>query len=309
MSLHIELAPQHKSGLYLRNPVIMASGTFGYGVEYARIAEIHRLGAIVCNSISLHARDGVAQSGLQEAAAGLLSSFERPDPGVHKVLKKYSSLWASWQTPVIANLAGTSCEEFAELAARLEGSPGIAALEINLACPNSAADGVSFGSDPGAVEQLIGDVREQTTLPLIAKLAPFDGDLRSIAMAAVSSGADALSLVHSFPGLSIDPDTRRPLLSGGLCGPAIKPLALRQVYNIACELRSNLSLVPLIGIGGISNTNDALEFLMAGASAIQVGTINFVNPRTGIEILEGLEAFMQREGVVEISELIGAALP
>lgn len=309
MSLRTELAPRHKSGLYLRNPVIMASGTFGYGVEYARNAEIHRLGALVCNSVFLHARAGSEQPFLQETASGLLSSFERADPGVRKTLKTYASIWAGWQTPVIVSIAGTTLDEFIELAARLERARGIAALELNLASPDQASKGASFGSDPDVVEQLIEDVRRETTLPLIAKLAPFAGNLLPIALAAASAGADALALVHSFPGLSIDLRTRRPALSGGLSGPAIKPLALRVVYDLARELRSSSVSIPLIGIGGIAHLDDALEFLLAGAAAIQIGSINFVNPRAGIEIVEGLESFLQREGIAEISELVGAALP
>lgn len=309
MKLEVELAPRNKNGLRLRNPVIMAAGTFGHGVEYARSVELHLLGALVCNGIT--ARPHMHMDSLQflETPAGLLSSFDRPSPGASKVLKNYAHIWASWETPVIANLACTSMEEFVALATRLNSTEGIAALELNLACPNSDIDGSIFGSDAGVVERLITQVRRVTDLPLIAKLAPYDGDIRTIALAAASAGADALSLTHVFPALQIDLQQRLPALSGGLSGPAIKPLALRLVYNVARALRRTYPQVTVIGIGGISNAHDALEFLMAGASAIQVGTINFVNPQAGIEIVAGIEAFLQNEGINDIVELIGAALP
>lgn len=309
MKLEVELAPQHKSGLPLRNPVIMASGTFGYGVEYARIAEISRLGAIICSGVTLRAHAGAAQPRMLETSSGLLSTFDRPAPGVQRVLKAYAGTWASWPTPVIVNLAGVSIGDFAELAERLDGAPGVAGLELNLACPNLSTDGALFGADPLVVARLIAAVRQVCTLPLIVKLASFDGDLRPIALAAASAGADALSLVSPLPGLSIDIRTRHLALAGGLSGPAIKPLALRSVYEVACELRRASFQLPIIGIGGIANTSDALEFLMAGASAVQVGTINFVNPRAGVEIVEGIEEFLRGEGIADVAEIIGTAHP
>lgn len=307
MKLEVELAPQHKSGLLLRNPVIMASGTFGYGVEYARIAEIARLGAIICNSVTLRPHAGPAQPRLLETASGLLSAFDRPSPGLQKVLKTYAGTWASWSTPVIVNLSASSIGDFAELAARLDGAPGIAALELNLASPNLSADGAPFGSDPLVVTRLIAAVRQHCMLPLIVKLASYGGDLRPIALAAAAAGADALSLVSPLPGLSIDIHARRAALAGGLSGPAIKPLALRCVYEVVRELRQASFSLPVIGIGGIASARDALEFLMAGASAIQVGTITFANPRAGVEIVEGIEQFLQSEGIADIVEIIGAA--
>lgn len=307
MKLAVELAPRHKSGLQLRNPVMLASGPSGYGVEYTRIAEIHRLGALVCSGVTLRPHAGPAQSMLLETSSGLLSAFDRSSPGVQKVLRSHAKIWASWPTPVIVNLAGTSIDDFADLAARLDGVPGVAALELNLASSNLATDGAPFGTDPALVGRLIAAVRQETALPLIAKLVPYDGDLRPIALAAAEAEIDALSLVHALPGLSIDLQARQPALSGGLSGPAIKPLALRLVYNVVRDLRPAYPHVPIIGIGGISNAHDALEFLMAGASAVQVGSINFANPRAGIEIVEGIEAFLQSEGIEEIGEIIGAA--
>jgi dihydroorotate dehydrogenase (NAD+) catalytic subunit len=201
------------------------------------------------------------------------------------------------------NLAGTSSDDFADLAARLDGVPGVAALELHL------AGSEHFRVSERTVTRLVEVVRQETTLPLIAKLAPFDGDLRPIALAAAAAGVDAISLISGLPALSIDLHSRRVALVGGLSGPAIKPLALRFVYEVAREVRPAYPHVPIIGIGGISSASDALEFLMAGATAIQVGTIVFTNPRAGIEILEGIETFLQSEGIGELTEIIGAALP
>ena len=308
MKLEIELAPQHKSGLPLRNPVMLAAGPAGYGVEYSKSAEIQRLGAIVCAGVTRRPHAGADQPLLLETSSGLLSAFDRPSPGVQKILRSYAESWSSWQTPVIVNLAATSLDDFADLTARLDSVPGVAALELNLACPNLAADGTPFGSDPAVVTRLITAVKRESALPIIAKLAPYAGDLLPIALAAASAGADALALVHALPGLRIDLTTRRPALLGGLSGPAIKPLALRLFYDVARQLRPAYPRVPLIGIGGIANARDALEYILAGATAIGIGTINFVNPRAGVEILEGIEAFLQAEGIADIGELIGAAL-
>ena len=211
MKVEIELAPQHKSGLSLRNPVMLAAGPAGYGVEYSKSAEIQRLGAIVCAGITSRPHAGAAQPLLLETTAGLLSAFDRPSPGVQKVLRSYAETWESWQTPVIVNLASTSLNDFAYLAGRLDSVPGVAALELNLACPNlDSDDGAPFGSDPALVTRLIAAVRRSSTLPIIAKLVPYAGDLRPVALAAAAAGVDALALIHTLPGLSIDLTTRRP---------------------------------------------------------------------------------------------------
>jgi len=311
MNLQTELAPQHKSGLLLRNPVMTAAGTFGYGVEYAKIAEIHRLGAIVCKGTTLYARAGNEQPRTLETASGMLNSIGLQSPGVHAVLKKYARTWAGWQTPVLVNIAGETVEEFAALAEIIEGVEGVAGIEVNVSCPNISAGGVVFGADPQAVADITAAVRRATTLPVIVKLSPNSGDARPTALAAAASGADAISLINTISGMSIDTRRRRPTLAnitGGLSGPAVKPIALRMVYEVAGELRSAYPNVPVIGIGGIGNASDALEFLMAGASAIQVGTMNFVNPRAGVEIIEGIEAFLLQEGLSSVAEIIGVAL-
>ncbi len=311
MKLQVELAPQHKSGLLLKNPVMVAAGTFGYGIEYGKLAEVPRLGAVISKGTTLHARKGNTQPRTLEVAAGLLNAVGLQNPGVHKVVAKYTPLWATWQTPVIVNIAGEAIEEFVAVAEQLEGVPGVAGIELNISCPNVRAGGAVFAADPQAVRDVTIAVRYATTLPLIVKLSPNTGDVRPTALAAAEAGADAVSLINTITGLSIDVATRKAMLgnnTGGLSGPAVKPIALRMVYEVAKELRITHPHVPIIGLGGISNTNDALEFLMVGASAIQIGTINFVNPRAGVEIVEGIEAFLRKEGVEDVGEIVGCAL-
>lgn len=311
MNLQTELAPRHKSGLLLKNPVMTAAGTFGYGIEYAKIAEIQRLGAIVCKGTTLHSRSGNAQPRTLETASGMLNAIGLQNPGVHRVIEKYAPIWQTWQTPVIVNIAGETVREYVQIAEYLEDVPGVAGIEVNVSCPNVQEGGVVFGDNAEAVANVTAAIRRVTTLPLIVKLSPNVSDVCQIALAAASSGADAISLINTITGLSIDIHTRRSALAnhtGGLSGPAVKPIALRMVYEVARELRSTHPHVPIIGLGGIANANDALEFLMAGASAIQIGTINFVNPRAGVEIVEGIEAFMRDEGIIDIQELVGAAL-
>jgi dihydroorotate dehydrogenase (NAD+) catalytic subunit len=311
MILQTQLAPCHKKGLILRNPVIVASGTFGYGMDNVNIVEVHRLGAITCKGTTLHPRSGNEQPRIMETASGMLNAIGLQNPGMHTVIEKYAPVWATWQTPVIVNIAGETSEEFVELATLLEGVEGVAGIEVNVSCPNVLAGGAVFGADAHTVADVTAAVRRATTLPLIIKLSPNSGDVRPTALAAAASGADAVSLINTITALNININTRRLALgngTGGLSGPAIKPIALRMVYEVARELRSSYPQVPVIGIGGISSANDALEFLMAGASAIQIGTINFTNPRAGVEIIEGIEEFMHLERIESIMELVGAAL-
>src|SRR6266516_1653101 len=311
MNVQTELAPRHKTGLLLRNPVMTAAGTFGYGLEYAKIAEIHRLGAITCKGTTLYPRNGNEQPRIVESASGILNAIGLQNHGIQAVIKKFAPTWATWQTPVVVNIAGETIEEFVELSKLLEGVEGVAGIEVNVSCPNVRAGGAVFGADAQAVAEVTAAVRRATTLPLIVKLSPNSGDARPTALAAASSGADAISLINTITAISIDISSRRPVLAngtGGLSGPAIKPISLRMVYELARELRTSYSHVPIIGIGGITDANDALEFLMAGASAIQLGTINFVNPRAGVEVIEGIEEFLRKEGVEDIKEIVGAAL-
>src|SRR6266480_3255483 len=311
INLRTQLAPCHKRGLLVRNPVVVASGTFGYGVDNANIAEVHRLGAITCKGTTLHPRRGNEQPRIMETASGMLNAIGLQNPGIHTVIEKYAPIWATWQTPVIVNISGETIEEFVELATLLEGVEGVSGIEVNVSCPNVLAGGVVFGADAHTVAMVTASVRHVTTLPLIVKLSPNSGDVRPTALAAATSGADAVSLINTITGIGIDISMRRPTLAnitGGLSGPAIKPIALRMVYEVACELRLSYPRVPVIGIGGILNANDALEFLMVGASAIQIGTVNFTNPRAGVEIVEGIGEFMRQGKVESITELVGAAV-
>jgi dihydroorotate dehydrogenase (NAD+) catalytic subunit len=290
---------------------VIASGTFGYGMDDAKITEVHNLGAITCKGTTLRPRRGNEQPRTMATASGMLNAIGLQNPGIHTVIEQYAPIWATWQTPVIVNIAGETIEEFVELATLLEGVDGVAAIEVNVSCPNILAGGAVFGADAEKVAEVTSVVRRATTLPLIVKLSPNSGDVRPTALAAASSGADAVSLINTITGMGIDISERRPTLAnltGGLSGPAIKPMALRMVYEVARELLLTYPRVPVIGIGGISNANDALEFLMAGASAIQIGTVNFTNPRAGIEIVDGIEKFMQQESVESITELAGIAL-
>src|SRR6266566_9148215 len=311
MNVQTELAPRHKTGLLLRNPVMTAAGTFGYGLEYAKIAEIHRLGAIICKGTTLYPRSGNEQPRTLETASGMLNAIGLQNPGVHTVIKKYASTWATWQTPVIVNIAGETIEEFVQITELLEGVEGVAGIEVNVSCPNVHAGGAVIGADAETVAEVTAAIRHLTTLPLIVKLSPNSGAVRPTALAAASSGADAVSLINTITALNININTRRPALgngTGGLSGPAVKPIALRMVYDVASELRQSFPQVHVIGIGGICTAHDALEFLMAGASAIQIGTVNLINARAGIEILEGIEAFLHQEKINDIAEIIGAAL-
>lgn len=304
----IELAPRQKNGLLLKNPVLTASGTFGFGVEYAKLGEVPRLGGVISKGITLHHRSSHTPTRMIETAAGLLYTLDTPNPGLSVVRKKYAPVWSNWQTPVIVNITGNELDELADLAQQLEEIEGIAGIELSTF---SADARTSWEAEPSILSELVEAVRYATTLPLIVKLSPGKHDLLVSARTAIEAGADAISLIQTLPALGIDIAARRLHFSperSGLSGPALKPLALRYVYELARELHNTHPAIPIIGVGGIANTNDALEFLLAGASAIQVGSITFANPRAAVEIIEGIEAFMQREGVADIHDLIGAAL-
>lgn len=305
-NLSIDLIPGGKRSLSLRNPVMTASGTFGNGLEYARIFDIQRLGAIVSKAITRKPRRGNVQPRIAETAAGMINSIGLQNIGIEAILKDVAPVWATWEVPVIANIAGETISDYAEIAARLDGVPGVAALEMNISCPN-VESGLEFGIDPRAAAEVTAAVRRQSGLPLIVKLTPNVNDIAGIAQAVVDAGADALTLINTYPAMKIDIRTRRPALgwgSGGMSGPALKPIAIRLVYQVAKAVR-----VPIIGCGGVTTGEDAVEFLMAGASAVQVGTATFRNPRAALDVLEGLEAFVAEEGIKDVSELIGAALP
>ncbi len=305
MNLAVQLAPNHPRGLLLRNPVMTASGTFGYGTEYGELVDIQRLGAIVCKGTTLQPREGNPQPRLVETPSGLLNSIGLQNVGVEALIREKAPMWASWKVPVMVNIAGESVEEYARVASRLDGVAGVSAVEVNVGCPNVKAGGMEFGKDPKSAATVTGAVRAATSLPVVVKLTPNVTDIAEIAVAVSEAGADALCLVNTLRGMAIDIATRRPSLGnihGGLSGPAIKPVALSMVYQVAGKVR-----IPVVGCGGISSAEDALEFIMAGASAVEVGTFQFVNPRALLDVLEGIERFMEREGVNDLSEIVGAA--
>jgi dihydroorotate dehydrogenase (NAD+) catalytic subunit len=305
MNLAVQLAPSHPHGLLLKNPVMTASGTFGYGTEYSQLFDIQKLGAIVCKGTTLEPREGNPQPRLKETPAGILNSIGLQNIGVEALIKEKAPIWASWRVPVIVNIAGERVEDYAELASRLEGIAGVSGLEVNISCPNMEAGGMEFGTDPRVAAAVIEAVKSATSLPIIVKLTPKVTDMAEIASAVANAGAHAVCLINTLTGMAIDITQRKPFLgntTGGLSGPAIKPVALYMVYQVAGKVE-----IPIIGCGGISSAEDALEFIMAGASAIEVGTAQLANPRALFDVLEGIERFMQKEGVKELSELIGAA--
>jgi len=305
VNLAVQLAPNNKRGLLLKNPVMTASGTFGYGEEYADFVDIQRLGAIVCKGTTLEPREGNPQPRLAETPAGLLNSIGLQNIGVEALIKEKAPMWATWQVPVVVNIAGESIDDYARLAARLDGVAGVSGLEVNISCPNVKSGGMEFGTDPRAAASVTAAVKKAGSLPVIVKLTPNVTSIVEIAEAVADAGADALCLINTLRGMAIDVSARKPSLGnvcGGLSGPAIKPVALHMVYQVAGRVK-----LPIVGCGGIMSAQDALEFIMAGASAVEVGTAQFVNPRALLDVLEGIEEFMRREGVKDISELIGAA--
>ncbi len=303
--LKVQLAPQNKKGLQLKNPVMTASGTFGYGTEYSELFDIQRLGAIICKGTTLKPREGNKQPRLVETTSGVINSIGLQNIGVKAVIKEKAPLWAGWQVPVIVNIAGDTVEEYAELARELNDVKGVSGIEVNISCPNVRAGGAAFGASPDCAAEVIKAVRAATSLPLMVKLTPNTGDIVGVSKAVEAVGADAISLVNSFKCLAIDIKTRRPAIgsvTGGLSGPAIKPLALAMVYEVAGGVK-----VPVVGCGGIATAEDALEYIMAGASAVQVGSATYSNPRAALDVLEGIQSFMEKEGIKNLKEIIGAA--
>ncbi len=304
-NLSVQLAPKNKRGLLLKNPVLTASGTFGYGMEYAELFDIQKLGAIVCKGTTLKPRPGNPQPRLAETPSGILNSIGLQNIGVEALIKEIAPIWAGWQVPVIVNIAGESIGEYSQVASRLDNVPGVAALEINISCPNVAAGGLEFGTRPKLASEVVTAVKEVTSLPIIVKLSPNVTDICEIGVAAAKAGADALTAINTLRGMAIDIKRKRPLLGnrrGGLSGPAIKPVALNLVYELAGAVD-----IPLIGCGGIASADDALEFIMAGADAVQVGTAGFSDPEIALHVIKGIEAFMEREKVNNLSDLVGVA--
>jgi len=305
MNLSVQLAPKNKRGLLLANPVMTASGTFGYGTEYSHLFDIQKLGAIVCKGTTLQPREGNPQPRLAETPCGLLNSIGLQNIGVKALIKEKAPIWAGWRVPVIVNIVGETIDDYAQLAEKLDGVAGINGIEVNIGCPNIKAGGAEFGTRPESAAEVTTAVKAATSLPVVVKLSPNTSDIAEVARAVAEAGADAICLINTLKGMAIDVAKRRPSLggiTGGLSGPAIKPVALYMVYTVAGAVD-----VPLVGCGGITTASDAIEFIMAGASAIQVGTANFINPSAPLDVLEGIEQFMEKEGIEDIAELIGAA--
>lgn len=307
MKLSVQLAPKCPKELLLANPVITASGTFGYGTEAAdeHLFDIQQLGAIVCKGTTIEPSVGNPQPRLVETASGLLNSIGLQNIGVETLIREKAPIWAKWRVPVIVNIAGKTLHDYVKLAGLLDGVAGVSGLEINISCPNIKAGGAEFGASSKSAAEVTRAVRKATSLPVIVKLTPNTGDITKIAIAVAEAGADAISLMNTLQGMAIDFRRRRPVLgniTGGLSGPAVKPVALYMVYRVAGAVD-----IPVIGCGGITTAQDAIEFIMAGANAIQVGTASFANPRAPLDIIEGIKQFMKEEGIKDIKEIIGVA--
>ena len=293
--------------LKLKNPVMTASGTFGYGREYHDYFDISRLGAVVVKGIRMEPSHGNPTPRIAETAGGMLNAIGLQGPGVEKFLhgEDYLPFLRRTGATVIVNIWGKTLEEYGEVAARLDAeSDGIAALEINISCPNVKHGGAAFGTDPKLAEAVVSLVRKSTKLPLITKLSPNVGNIAEFARVAEAAGSDMVSLINTLTGMAIDPETRRPRLAnltGGLSGPAVKPVAVRMVYEASRAVR-----IPVIGMGGIMNGLDAVEFMLAGARAVAVGTATFTDPLAPVKVIEGIEAYLERHHIAAVSELVGA---
>jgi len=293
-------------GIRLNNPVAVASGTFGYGREYEDYIDIAGIGAVIVKGTTLEPRHGNPPPRIIETSAGMLNAIGLENPGVEVFVNEYLPYLYAKKVTVIANIAGNTLEEYAAIAARLDGCPGIAGIELNISCPNVKQGGLQFGTDPQMVKNVVQAVKAETSLPVMPKLSPNVTNIVEIAQAAQEGGADALSMINTLMGMAIDVRTRKPVLAnifGGLSGPAIKPVALRMVYQFYQEVK-----IPILGGGGIMNATDALEFIMAGAAAVSIGTGNFVNPQLADEIAAGIRTYMQENQVQNLNEIVGIAV-
>jgi dihydroorotate dehydrogenase (NAD+) catalytic subunit len=303
----VDLSVDLGRGLVLPNPLLVASGTFGYGIEYGDVVEVDRLGAICCKGTTLKPRIGNVTPRVTETPGGMLNSIGLQNPGVDAVVDKYAAQWASWKTPVIVNVAGESVGDYVEVTRRLEGVPGIAGIELNISCPNVGRGGLQFAIDAGAAGEVTAAVRRATDLPLLVKLSPNVADVRPIARAIADAGADALTAINTLSGIAVSPSRAKPLLGnvyGGLSGPALKPVALRIVYEV-----SQVVDIPVVAIGGVTELADVLDFLAVGAVAVQVGTAIFADPTLPVRLVDELAAECRRRGLRAYRDLIGTALP
>ncbi len=292
-------------GIAMKNPVATASGTFGFGAEYASYIDLNQLGALVVKGITVHPREGNPTPRLVETAAGVLNSIGLQNPGVEKFIDQLLPGLAAYDLPVIVNIAGDNVQDYGQLAARLDRASGVAGFEVNISCPNVKKGGMQFGSDPVMAAEVTRAVKAATDKPVIVKLSPNVTSIVTVAEKVARAGADALSMINTLLGMAIDLKTRRPVLGnvlGGLSGPAVKPVAVRAVWQVYREVG-----LPIIGMGGIVTGADAVEFILAGATAVAIGTANFVNPRATMDVLSGIKHYMIKNGVRDINELIGAA--
>jgi dihydroorotate dehydrogenase (NAD+) catalytic subunit len=298
--LSVTIAP----GLTLKNPVMTASGTFGYGQEYASFVDLNQLGAIVVKGLSLEPNPGNPPPRIVETPCGMLNAIGLENVGLDVFISEKLPFLKQYDTPVIVNIYGKTIDEYALLAERMDHLDKVAALEVNISCPNVKAGGVAFGTDPDLAYSVISSIRKKTSKPLIVKLSPNVTDIVQIARIVTDAGADAISLINTLTGMAVDIHRKKPVLAniiGGLSGPAIKPVALRMVFQVVHSVA-----IPVIGIGGIMTASDALEFLIIGAQAIQVGTANFINTHATIDIVEGIKHYLIENNIPDITQLIGS---
>ncbi|GAB6152389.1 dihydroorotate dehydrogenase [Desulfosporosinus burensis] len=300
VDLRTELA-----GILLRNPILTCSGTYGFGEEYAAYCPVEALGGITLKGITPLPRLGNPVPRLAETPAGLLNAVGLENPGLEEFLKSYLPKVRKLPTAIIANISGFSIEDYTQMARALQRDSGLAALEVNISCPNVKHGGMHFGTDPQSAEEVIAAVKAETDLPIIAKLSPNVTDIVGMARAVQRGGADAVSLINTLLGMCIDLERQRPILAntfGGLSGPAIRPVAVRMVWQVSQAID-----LPIIGMGGITSWQDAVEFLLAGATAISIGTGNFVNPQAPLEVLQGIQDYCEKHGIASVGELTGLA--
>lgn len=290
-------------GIELKNPVMTASGTFGYAREFERLLDLNRLGGIIVKGLSLEPSKGNPSPRIVETPCGMLNAIGLENVGLAAFVKDKLPFLKGLKTPVFVNLYGKNIAEYAELAARLDDIEDVSGIEVNISCPNVKSGGMAFGAYPDSASEVVRAVRDRTEKPLMVKLSPNVTDITEIARSVEAEGADSISLINTITGMAIDIETRRPKLAnitGGLSGPAIKPVALRMVWQTAQSVK-----IPVIGVGGIMTAKDALEFLIAGAVAVQVGTANFINPHATIDIIEGIEAFLMERKIAYLADIIG----
>jgi dihydroorotate dehydrogenase (NAD+) catalytic subunit len=291
-------------GLKLQNPVMVASGTFGYGVEYAQLLDLNQLGAVVVKGIRLHPVRGNPTPRTTEVTSGMLNAIGLQGPGVDGFIKKYWPFLKTLKVPAIINIWGTTVGEYAEVARRFDALGGVGALELNVSCPNIKEGGAQFGTDLKLLAQVVAACRKATKLPLITKMSPNVIGIAPYAKAAQDAGSDALAVTNSYPAMAIDIETRKPKLAnvtGGLTGPCIKPIAIKLVWEAAQAVK-----IPIIGMGGIQNAADAIEFMMAGATAVAVGTANFYEPQTPLRVIAGIREFMRKHNIKDLREITGS---